>query len=338
MSTTKSAERPRHERLVLDFLAHLEFDRGLSRNTLAAYRSDLLQWGEFLRERRRHALTARPSDVQDFLAALAAGRESGRPAPQRQPRAAGEPRARPTTVRRKAAALRAFYRFLRSEGLRSDDPTTALRAPRRPRRAPAVLRRDEVERLLAAPRGSDPLTLRDRALLELLYACGLRASEAAALDLGDIDPQEALVRVRGKGEKERLVPVGRVALSALDLWLSRGRPRLVGATNERALFVNARGGRLTRQGVYTIVRRHARTAGLARKLSPHTLRHTFATHLLAGGCDLRTVQELLGHADVTTTQIYTQLAADRLRDDYYRAHPRALHKAVQELPDRKFDA
>lgn len=338
MSTSKCAERPRHERLVLDFLAHLEFDRGLSRNTLDAYRSDLLQWGEFLRERRRHALTARPPDVQDFLASLAAGREPAAAGGRGAPRASFEQRARPTTVRRKAAALRAFYRFLRSEGWRSDDPTAALRAPRRPRRAPVVLRRDEVERLLAAPRGGDPLALRDRALLELLYACGLRASEAAGLDLADVDPQEALVRVRGKGEKERLVPVGRVALAALDRWLAHGRPRLVGASNERALFVNARGGRLTRQGVYAIVRRHARSAGLARKLGPHTLRHTFATHLLAGGCDLRTVQELLGHADVTTTQIYTQLATDRLREDYYRAHPRALREAAAGLPDRKFDA
>lgn len=302
-----AGERPRHESLVLDFLAHLEFDRGLAHNTLASYRVDLLQWGAFLTRRGRHAFEARPGDVQDFLAELGA---------------------QPATLRRKAAALRAFYRFLRAEDLIADDPTAALRAPRRPRRLPTALRRDEVERLLAAPRGRDPLALRDRALLELLYASGLRASEASALDTGDVDFDEALVRVRGKGGKERLVPVGRAAQTALAAWLRDGRPPLVAKrAGEQALFVNARGRRLGRQGVWTVVRRHARAAGLERRFGPHTLRHTFATHLLAGGCDLRTVQELLGHADVTTTQVYTHLAADRLRDDYFRAHPRATFPA-----------
>lgn len=302
-----AGERPRHESLVLDFLAHLEFDRGLAHNTLASYRVDLLQWGAFLARRRRHAFDARPGDLQDFLAELGA---------------------QPATLRRKAAALRAFYRFLRAEDLITDDPTAALRAPRRPRRLPTALRRDEVERLLAAPRGRDPLALRDRALLELLYASGLRASEASALDIGDVDFDEALVRVRGKGGKERLVPVGHAAQTALAAWLRDGRPPLAAKrAGERALFVNARGRRLGRQGVWTVVRRHARAAGLDRRFGPHTLRHTFATHLLAGGCDLRTVQELLGHADVTTTQVYTHLAADRLRDDYFRAHPRATFAA-----------
>ena len=156
-----------------------------------------------------------------------------------------------------------------------------------------------------------------------MYACGLRASEAIDLDVGDVDLRHGVLRARGKGSKERLVPVGREAIAAARTYLQRGRPELVGLREERRLFVNRRGGGLTRQGLYKIVQRHARAAGLADKMSPHTLRHTFATHLLAGGCDLRAVQEMLGHADIATTQIYTHLSAERLKDVYFAAHPRA---------------
>jgi integrase/recombinase XerD len=300
----------RFEHLVLDFLSYLEFERGLSRNTLEAYRGDLLQLGRFLAERHLSALDAGPGDVADFLTQLATGDDEHRPAS-------------PATIHRKSACLRSFYRHLRREGLRESDPTATLSAPRRSRKLPQVLTRGEVEKLLSQPRGTDPPALRDRALLELMYASGLRASEAITLELGDVDFEEGVLRARGKGSKERIVPIGQAALRALAIYLERGRPDLVKTNAEAHLFVNFRGGQLTRQGLYKIVRRHAQTAGLADRMSPHTLRHTFATHLLAGGCDLRSVQEMLGHADVSTTQLYTHLSSERLKDVYFKAHPRA---------------
>jgi integrase/recombinase XerD len=298
------------ERLALDFLAYLELERGLSRNTLSAYASDLAQLGLFLRERGVAPLGARHGDLAAFLAGLATGAE------ERPPVAAA-------TLRRKAACLRSFYRHLRREGLIEHDPTADLRGPPKTRTLPKVLTREQVARLLAQSKGTDPPALRDRALLELMYACGLRISEAQALELGDVDPREAMLRARGKGSKERIVPVGRAAVRAVEAYLARGRPALVGTRVESRLFVNRRGGALTRQGVYKIIQNHARSAGLDRKMTPHTLRHSFATHLLAGGCDLRSLQEMLGHADLSTTQIYTHLSADRLKEAYFDAHPRA---------------
>lgn len=306
--TTPSNARA-FEHLVLDFLAYLEFERGLSRNTLEAYRSDLLQFGRFLEERGTTALEAGGNDLADFLTGLATGN--------------GRPPASPATIHRKAACLRSFYRHLRREGLVDTDPTAELASPRRSQKLPQVLTRGEVTRLLEQPRGTEPAALRDRALLELMYACGLRASEVTGLEVADVDLEDGVLRARGKGSKERLVPVGRAAVDAVERYLRRGRPALVGAREERRLFVNFRGGALTRQGLYKIVRRHAQTAGLADRMSPHTLRHTFATHLLAGGCDLRSVQEMLGHADVATTQLYTHLSSERLKDVYFKAHPRA---------------
>jgi integrase/recombinase XerD len=295
--------------LVLDFLAYLEFERGLSRNTLEAYRSDLLQFGRFLEARGTDATVASAADVSDFLVELAAGN--------------GRPPASPATIHRKAACLRSFYRHLRREGLRESDPTTSISGPRRGRRLPKVLNRGEVAKLLSQPKGTAPTGLRDRALLELMYACGLRASEAIGIEVADVDLEEAVLRARGKGSKERVVPIGRAAVEAVRIYLERGRPALVHGGIVGHLFVNFRGEPLTRQGLYKIVRRHAATAGLADRMSPHTLRHTFATHLLAGGCDLRSVQEMLGHADVATTQLYTHLSSERLKDVYFKAHPRA---------------
>jgi integrase/recombinase XerD len=300
----------RFEHLVLDFLAYLEFERGLSRNTLEAYRTDLLQFGRFLARRDRSALEAGPGDVSDFLAELAAG-------------GVDRPPASTATIHRKTACLRSFYRHVRREGLRDSDPTATVSPPRRSRKLPHVLTRGEIDRLLSQPSGTEPAALRDRALLELLYACGLRASEAIGLELPDVDLEERVLRARGKGSKERVVPIGQAAAQALRIYLERGRPGLVKGSAETRVFVNFRGGALTRQGLYKIVRRHALTAGLADRMSPHTLRHTFATHLLAGGCDLRSVQEMLGHADVSTTQLYTHLSSQRLKDVYFRAHPRA---------------
>ena len=300
----------RFEHLVLDFLSYLEFERGLSRNTLEAYRGDLLQLGRFLAERHVSALDAGPGDIADFLTQLATGDDDHRPAS-------------PATIHRKSACMRSFYRHLRREGLRDSDPTATLSAPRRSRKLPQVLTRGEVEKLLSQPRGTDAQALRDRALLELMYASGLRASEAIGLELDDVDLDEAVLRTRGKGSKERIVPIGQAALKAIEIYLERGRQELVKNKVEAHLFVNFRGGSLTRQGLYKIIGRHAKSAGLEDKMSPHTLRHTFATHLLAGGCDLRSVQEMLGHADVSTTQLYTHLSNQHIKDAYFRAHPRA---------------
>jgi integrase/recombinase XerD len=295
---------------ILDFLAYLELERGLSRNTLEAYRSDLLQFGEFLGRRGLSLAETQHGDIAAFLSELAAG------GAERPPVAAA-------TVARKVAALRSFYRHLRREGMLEHDPTAELRGPRKTRTLPRVLSRDEVARLLSEPRGAAPRALRDRALLEVMYACGLRASEAIGLELADVDLEEGVLCARGKGSKERLVPIGSQAVAALRAYCRSGRPALLGVGAETRLFVNRRGTRLTRQGLYKIVQGHARRVGLEEKMSPHTLRHTFATHLLAGGCDLRSLQEMLGHADLATTQVYTHLSADRLKDAYFSAHPRA---------------
>jgi integrase/recombinase XerD len=227
------------------------------------------------------------------------------------------------TLQRKIACLRSFYRHLRREQLIEHDPATELRAPRVPGRLPQVLSRDEIGRLLAQPAGNSPTAFRDRALLETMYACGLRASETIGLELADVDLEAGILRARGKGSKERIVPIGSKAIGSLGAYLEHARPRLVGLSDQTRLFVNHRGGALSRQGLYKIVQRHAKRAGLDHRMSPHTLRHSFATHLLSGGCDLRSLQEMLGHADIATTQIYTHLSAERLRDVYFDAHPRA---------------
>jgi integrase/recombinase XerD len=305
----QSAASARFESLVLDFLSYLELERGLSRNTLNAYRTDLLQYGEFLAGHDLDALAARPADISDFLAGLATGE--------------GRPACSAATIHRKAACLRSFYKHLRRDELIGDDPTAALSAPRRAKKLPQVLNYPEVQKLLAAPTGSEPTALRDRALLETMYGCGLRASETIGLEVADVDLHEGLLRARGKGSKERLVPLGRQAIAAIGAYLRGGRPKLVGEAHEPKLFVNFRGGPLSRQGLYKIVQRNARAAGLSGRMSPHTLRHSFATHLLAGGCDLRAVQEMLGHADITTTQMYTHLSGEQLKDVYFRSHPRA---------------
>jgi integrase/recombinase XerD len=311
MTTVSAPSAQRHlVDLTLDFLATLELERGLSRNTLEAYRSDLQQYGDYLGRIDVDPLRVTPTDVAGFISELATGREGKAPVG-------------PSTLQRKIACLRSFYRHLRREQLIDHDPTAELRPPRSPGRLPKVLSRDEVNRLLAQPQGTSPAALRDRALLETMYACGLRATEAVTLELSDLDLETGILRARGKGSKERLVPVGSKAIETLDVYLARGRPRLVGLSDELRVFVNLRGKGLSRQGLYKIVQGHARSAGLEHRMSPHTLRHTFATHLLAGGCDLRSLQEMLGHADIGTTQIYTHLSADRLRDVYFDAHPRA---------------
>jgi integrase/recombinase XerD len=336
------------EPLLLDFLAYLELERGLSRNTLEAYRSDLLQFGAFLQRRGVRVMQAQHGDLAAFLAELSGANGEGAVENVEAPEALGTPetseapaavaaplvrrvtRARPpaaaSTLGRKVACLRSFYRHLRREGLIEHDPAADLHGPRKTQRLPRVLTRDEVARLLREPKGTEPLALRDRALLEVMYASGLRVSEVTGLELADIDLDEGMLCARGKGSKERLVPVGRQAIAALGTYCARGRPALLGTRSESKLFVNRRGSGLTRQGLYKIVQGHARGAGLEARMSPHTLRHSFATHLLAGGCDLRSLQEMLGHADLATTQVYTHLSAERLKDAYFSAHPRATSR------------
>ncbi len=309
MAVAAVAAQP-FEHLVLDFLAYLEFERGLSRNTLEAYRSDLLQYAAWLAQTGHDPLALGHPELSAFVAALAAGHD-------------GKPAVAPATLQRKVACLRSFHRHLRRQGILEHDPTVHLRAPRQSRKLPEVLSRDEVSALLEQPKGSEPATLRDRALLELMYACGLRASEATELRVADLDLELGVLRARGKGSKERVVPIGGAAARAVAAYLRSGRPKLMGDRVDPRLFLNHRGSGLTRQGLYKIVQRYAAAAGLAGRMSPHTLRHTFATHLLAGGCDLRSLQEMLGHSDIATTQLYTHLSAERLKDVYFDAHPRA---------------
>jgi integrase/recombinase XerD len=301
------------DRAVAGYLDHLAVERGLSANTLAAYRRDLERYARFLgRAGVREPRTVRPEHVEGFLVAIRTG-EDGR-APLTASSAA-----------RTVVAVRGFHRFLLRDGIVDDDPADGVRPPVPPRRLPKAIGVAEVERLLSAAGTDTAAGLRDRALLEVLYGSGARISEAIGLDIDDLDLDRGLVVLRGKGGKQRVVPVGSYAVRALDGYLVRARPEL--ARRGRglpAVFLNSRGGRLSRQSAWAVLAAAADRAGLAARVSPHTLRHSFATHLLEGGADVRVVQELLGHASVTTTQIYTKVTADTLREVYVAAHPRAL--------------
>lgn len=280
---------------------------------MSAYRRDLARWREFLTDRGVSSpAQVREAHVADFLATLREGSHE-------------RPALAASSAARVLAAVRGLHRFLALEGELDADPTRVVAPPRPPIRLPKAITLPEVERLLdAASVGDDGIALRDRALLELLYGTGARISEAVALDVDDLHDAEGVVRLRGKGGKERVVPVGSYARDALAAYLVRSRGELTRAgRGTPALFVNQRGGRLSRQSAWAVVRRSAERAGLTGHLSPHTLRHSFATHLLEGGADVRVVQELLGHASVTTTQIYTLVTVRQLREVYAAAHPRA---------------
>jgi len=291
---------------VEQFLRYLAVERGASAHTLRGYRTDLADCAAFLAARRLPTLLE--ADARTLRAWLADlhGRGLAK-----------------SSVARRLAALRSFYRFLIRRGVARANPARELHAPKLPKRLPAYLPIDESEALLrvgAAPPA--PATARDRAVLEVLYATGVRVAELAGLDVEDADLREGAVRVTGKGGKERIVPMGRKAVEALQAYLQQGQQG--GARASGPLFLNGRGGRLTVRSVHRIVRARARAAGLARRVSPHTLRHTFATHLLDAGADLRLIQELLGHARLGTTQKYTHVSADRLMRVYDAAHPRAM--------------
>ena len=297
------------------FLDYLAVERGLSRNTLDAYRRDLAGYQRFLADRGISDPTgAGERDIEAFVASLSAAEY----VPGKRYRAA--------SVARRLAAVRSFHRFLVREGDVEADPAEGVSRPKVPRNLPRPLTVKEVSALVAAPGGEDPVALRNRAILETLYGAGLRISELVGLDVDDVDLDEGSVRAVGKGAKQRLVPLGRYAVKALEGYLVRARPAFARARSGPALFLNQRGGRLTRQGCTNIIKAAARLAGIERRVTPHLLRHSFATHLLDGGADVRVVQELLGHASVATTQIYTLVTKDRLRDVYFEAHPRARRK------------
>jgi integrase/recombinase XerD len=295
------------------FLDHLTVERGLSGNTIDAYRRDLARYERFLRERGvNDPIRAGEPEISAFVGRLSSSEYlPGKPY-------------RASSVARALAAVRSFHRFLVREGDAEADPAEGVLRPKVPRTLPRPLSIDEVSTLVSAPPDDGtPVALRDRAMLETLYGAGLRISELVGLDVDHIDLEDGSVRAVGKGSRERIVPLGRYATAALDAYLVRGRPSLVRPRTRGALFLNQRGGRLTRQGCTNIVKAMARRAGIRKRVTPHMLRHSFATHLLEGGADVRVVQELLGHASVATTQIYTLVTRDHLRDVYFDAHPRA---------------
>jgi integrase/recombinase XerD len=300
MKARAEADRALLER----FLDALWMERGLSENTLAAYRRDLEGLGRWLWGRE---LTLAGAARDDLIAYLQERSEQG---------------AKPRTSARLRSTLRRFYRYLVREKQREDDPSARIDAPRLGRPLPDTLTEAEVESLLAAPQVDTPLGLRDRAMLEVLYATGLRVSELVGLGLSQVSLTQGLVRVMGKGSKERLVPLGEEAMAWIERYLAHSRPALVAGSPSEALFVSLRGEAMTRQTFWYLIRRHARTAGIGKKLSPHTLRHAFATHLLNHGADLRVVQLLLGHSSLSTTQIYTHVARERLKTLHSRHHPR----------------
>jgi len=291
--------------VVVEYLGALQAERGASRNTLSAYRRDLTDFTQFLNAQHRSLRRASPDDIVGYLARL---RTRG---------------LRPASVARRISALRGLYKHLVREGELRRDPTENLEAPRRTRSLPRTLSREVVAALIESPDLKEPRGVRDRSVLELLYATGMRASECLGLTLDDVNLSAGYVVCMGKGRKQRLVPVGGEAAQWVSRYLRDVRPLYTRVRDSGRLFVNPRGGRLSRQSLWTIVRHAAARAGLRQRISPHVLRHSFASHLLEGGADLRSIQAMLGHADIATTQIYTHLPSATLLTMYRRFHPRA---------------
>jgi integrase/recombinase XerD len=289
------------------YLAYLDLERGLSRNTRENYQRDLEQCAAFVsRKGAGDWRTVTADQAGAWVRSLSRGAASSQA--------------------RRLTALRMFARFLVRERLRPDDFTALLSGPKLARRLPETLSSAEIGRLMASPSGGDPPSLRDRALLELFYSSGLRVSELAALTLQQVDLKDGFARVFGKGSKERVVPIGERALAALGTWVASGRPHFVKARTRSELFLSSRGTALSRVGLWGIVKKHAKRAGITKSVKPHLLRHSFATHLLSGGADLRSIQEMLGHASISTTQIYTAVEGKRLLDQHARFHPRNREK------------
>ena len=294
--------------LIASYLMHVRVEKGLSANTISAYKRDLQKFDEFARKRKLTLETVGRDDLVDFLAGLYRLKLESR------------------TVARQLVTLRNFFRFAQIQELIPEDPSINLESPKIRRHLPGYLRLEEVEKLLEQPDAKTPMGLRDRAMLEVLYSTGLRVSELTSLGVNDLDTKVGCVRCIGKGDKERIVPVGKKALGMVDKYLREGRPQLLRnakASSGPALFINRRGAALSRVGVWKILSAYGRRAGLRVALTPHMLRHSFATHLLERGADLRSVQLMLGHADISTTQIYTHVVEERLKQIYKAHHPRA---------------
>ena len=290
------------KRTAAEYLNYLKIERGYSQNTIASYALDLKQFMAFTKNERTGKIDR--SVIKQYLDHM------------------NEQNFSPASIERKMACLKSFFHYLVGEGRITEDPTADFKLPKKAKHLPKALTMGEAVRLISSVRGKDSLSLRNAAILELMYATGMRASEIISLNVADINFSVAFVRCMGKGSKERVVPVGQAALNALKEYVEKGRPQLLKRENE-ALFLDRPGGRITRQGLWVIIKKYVKKSGLKSLTSPHTLRHTFATHLLEKGADLRSVQEMLGHSDISTTQIYTSVSRERLKKMYLKAHPRA---------------
>ncbi len=293
--------------MLIDHFTHfLAVEKGLSANTLESYQRDLVMYVSYLRE-------AGVKEIQDssrthIIGYLMSLQQKGRAT---------------ATLSRNMASIRAFYQFLVRDKWMNNDPSIHLETPKIEKRLPKVLSVDEVERLLEGPDMTNPAGIRDKAMLELLYATGIRVSELVNLQISDVNLEMGFLKCMGKGSKERIIPLGRIAIEVVQKYIQAGRPRLMKASSEHALFLNHLGKKITRQGFWKIIKKYAQKAGVRIEITPHTLRHSFATHLLENGADLRSVQEMLGHADISTTQIYTHITRSRIKDVYAKTHPRA---------------
>ncbi len=293
------------------FIHHLAVERGLSDNTLSSYLCDLNSFFNFMEEKIKAPQELTNGHILDYIIFLRNDEKA------------------PSTVSRHIAALKSFFQFLLIENVISENPVGDMETPKLAKKLPQVLTVEEVEHLLGQPLTSTPAGIRDKSMFETLYAAGLRVSELVSLNVGDIDMESGYVRCMGKGFKERIVPVGSIARHYLELYLKQGRNKIIKNNNERALFLNHLGNRLTRQGFWKILKKYSKSAGI-KNITPHTFRHSFATHLLENGADLRAVQEMLGHADIATTQIYTHLTQKRIHEVYNNTHPRAITKMEEK--------
>lgn len=294
------------ESYVNEFINYLAVERGLAKNTLESYGRDLRQYYSYLNNDRIDAVNQ--ASRATILAYLEQLQSKGRAV---------------STISRNLAAIKSYYQFLVRERYLEKDPAANLESPKLEKKLPKILTIGEVEELLKQPNSFLPTGMRDKAMLELLYATGIRVSELISLNVSDVNLEMGYIKCYGKGSKERIVPLGSIAAKCVQEYVTRGRGKLVRTYDEPALFVNHHGNRLTRQGFWKIIKKYAHEATITKEITPHTLRHSFATHLLENGADLRSVQEMLGHADISTTQIYTQVTKNRLKEVYEKAHPRA---------------